>query len=204
MGIKANPDFNDWSQSQEGYGEFQVTQDRGSRADTYAQYLKPILKRENLTIKPKSTAFKIIFEKNKKNKKAMGIRYFEGIDKQNIKEAELKLNGELILSAGAIHSPQILILSGIGAENEIREIDGEVVIPLDGVGKNLQDHPAVLSAFYLKKEHEYMAMTNVFNKAGKIKKLVLFNYLLRRRGHLTTTGYLIVIFKIINYILFLI
>ena len=74
LGYKPNPDFNDWSRSQEGYGEFQVAiTKRGRRADSYRQFLKPVLGRDNLEVVIRSQASKIAFETRNGSPTAVGV-----------------------------------------------------------------------------------------------------------------------------------
>ena len=102
-------------------------------------YLHPALKRKNLSTETNVQVNKILFE----GKKAIGIEY--------LKDGEIitcKSNKEIILSAGAINSPQILMNSGIGDSEELKKHNINIVHELKGVGKNLQDHYGVLNSFY--------------------------------------------------------
>jgi choline dehydrogenase len=129
-GIPANPDYN--GESQEGAGPFQFTIKNGLRHSTASAFLKPILKRPNLTIRTKAQVSKILLE----NDCAIGV---EVLRKKGDVD-QVFANKEIILSAGAFQSPQILMLSGIGAKGELRKFGIESKIDLPGVGKNLQDH----------------------------------------------------------------
>lgn len=93
------------------------------------------------------------------------------------------------MCAGAIHSPSILMLSGVGPASELQDLGIPVVADLKGVGQDLQDHPACLSAVRLKPQYESWCVTDhVYNNRGGIRKRALLNYLLFKRGPLTTTG----------------
>ena len=102
-------------------------------------YLHPVLKRKNLSTEVNVQVNRIIFE----GKKAIGVEF-----QKNGQLQTCKANKEIIISAGAINSPQILMNSGIGDSEELAKHGIEVVHELKGVGKNLQDHYGVLSSFY--------------------------------------------------------
>jgi choline dehydrogenase len=129
LGVPNTEDFNNLTQ--EGVGYYQLTTHKGLRCSTAAAYLKPIKKRQNLTILTNSQACKIIFE----DKKAVGIE----IIRDGVKSI-VRANKEVILSAGAILSPQLLQLSGVGPAPLLREFNIPIVKDLPGVGENLQDH----------------------------------------------------------------
>lgn len=122
-------DYN--AKTQEGVGYFYVTEKDGQRWSNARGYLHPIEKRKNLTIITLAHITKILFEK----KRAIGVRYLK---KAN--EIDIFANKEIILSAGAIGSPQILLLSGIGPRAEIEKHGIPLIHDLPGVGENLQDH----------------------------------------------------------------
>jgi choline dehydrogenase len=129
-GIPANPDYN--GENQEGASPFQFTIKNGLRHSTASAFLKPILKRPNLTIQTSAQVSKILLE----NDRAIGVEVLKkkgGVD-------QIFANKEIILSAGAFQSPQILMLSGIGDKDELQNLGIESKIDLPGVGKNLQDH----------------------------------------------------------------
>jgi choline dehydrogenase len=128
-GLKANDDFN--GESQDGVGLYQVTQRDGMRCSTAAGFLRPALERRNLTVETHLQAHRVMIERGR----AVGIageRFGEPF--------EALAEREVILSAGAYNSPQLLMLSGVGPAEllTIREI--EVAVDLPGVGQNLQDH----------------------------------------------------------------
>ena len=183
-----NPDFNDWSRPQEGYGEFDVTQERGVRADAYRQFLRPALKRENLTVQTGARATRVLFDKGTMRQRAVGVEYRQTGAELLKREALLAPNGEIILCGGAIHSPHLLLLSGIGPKDEILKHGIELIKDIPGVGRSLQDHPAVLSAYTLRPQYADMAVTNVFGKDGKIRRSVLLQYALLKKGPLCTTS----------------
>ena len=128
-GLPFNPDFN--GAVQLGCGLFQVTQKNGRRWSAASAYLHPVAARENLTIVTKAQATRVLIESGR----AVGVEYVRGRRRHVACAAE-----EVVLAAGAINSPQLLLLSGIGPASELRARDVAVVHDLPGVGKNLQDH----------------------------------------------------------------
>jgi choline dehydrogenase len=129
LGVPTTDDFNNLTQ--EGVGYYQLTTHKGFRCSTAVAYLKPVRKRSNLHIWTNSQVCKVIFE----NKKAVGIELVQ----DGIKKI-VRANKEVILSAGAIQSPQILQLSGVGPAKLLKEFNIPLVNDLPGVGENLQDH----------------------------------------------------------------
>jgi choline dehydrogenase len=128
-GYEMNPDMN--GKYQEGFGMYDVTIDKGERASVSKHYLNPAKNRKNLTIFTDSFVEKIIFD----GKKAIGIKV-----KIKDKVENIFVNKEVILSGGSINSPQLLLLSGIGPAEHLKEKGIEVIHNLKGVGRNLQDH----------------------------------------------------------------
>ena len=128
-GYEINQDMN--GKYQEGFGMYDVTINKGERASVSKYYLDPAKKRKNLTIFTNSFVEKIIFE----GKKAIGVEV-----KIKDKVEKIFINKEVILSGGSINSPQLLLLSGIGPAEHLKEKGIEVIHNLQGVGKNLQDH----------------------------------------------------------------
>jgi len=129
IGIPRNDDFN--GASQEGVGYFQLTTRRGLRSSTSACYLRPALRRPNLWVVTDALATRVIIEDGR----AVGIAY-----RQDGEERELRCRREVILSGGAINSPQLLLLSGVGPAAHLAAMGIAVRRDLPGVGRNLQDH----------------------------------------------------------------
>lgn len=124
-----NPDFN--GAAQDGVGTYQNTAKGGFRMSTARAYLRPARRRPNLRVETHALAEKILFE----GRRAVGLRY-----RQNGRRIEAKARCEVILSAGAVNSPQLLQLSGVGPGGLLQDKGIDVVHDLTGVGRNLQDH----------------------------------------------------------------
>ncbi len=118
----------------EGLGVFQSTIRNGRRCSAAVAYLRPAMKRPNLDVTTGALAHRIVLE----GTKAVGVEYSSGGTTQ-VATAER----EVILSGGVINSPQLLMLSGIGDADRLREHGIETVVDLKGVGRNLQDHLSV-------------------------------------------------------------
>ena len=129
LGYKRAEDYN--SEDQEGVGHFQMTMRNGVRCSSAAAFLKPAKSRSNLHIFTGAKTEGLIME----GRRCVGIRV-----RQGSRLIEARAGREVVLSAGALGSPHILMLSGIGAGEELRQHGIEVVKNLPGVGKNLQDH----------------------------------------------------------------
>lgn len=128
-GYLPTQDYN--ARQQEGFGPMHMTVKNGLRWSTANAYLKPVLKRPNLQVITHAMTQRILFE----GKRAVGVSFLK--DGQ---EQQLKARVEVILSAGAIGSPQLLQVSGIGPAAVLQAAGVSVVHDLPGVGENLQDH----------------------------------------------------------------
>jgi choline dehydrogenase-like flavoprotein len=130
-GFRINEDFN--GKDQEGIGIYQVTQLNGERWSAARGYIHPYIgKRQNLRVETAAYATKILFA----GKRAVGIEYM-----QHGQIRRLYANREVILSAGAFQTPQLLMLSGVGAAVDLQKLGIPVICDLPGVGQNLHDHP---------------------------------------------------------------
>ena len=127
--LSVNEDFN--GARQEGMGYYQVTQRNGRRCSAAAAYLNPSRSRPNLAVETDARCEKILFE----DRRAVGVRYRKGRETKVVRARR-----EVIVSAGAFQSPQILMLSGIGPADHLRAHGVEPISDAPGVGKNLQDH----------------------------------------------------------------
>lgn len=136
LGFPVTSDFN--GSNPEGVGFYQINTRGGWRASTANAFLHPALKRKNLMLRTKSQATRVLFE----GARAVGIEYRRGGKLQQVRARR-----EVILSGGAINSPQLLMLSGIGDGAALAQHGISVQCDLPAVGRNLQDHLAV-SYFY--------------------------------------------------------
>jgi choline dehydrogenase len=132
MGYNHNPDFN--AMQQEGAGLYQLTIKDGKRHSAAAAFLLPILKRPNLTTITGALVTRLLFE----GTRTIGVEYLHQDTLHQV-----RINQEVILSAGAFDSPKLLMLSGIGDSEHLQSLGISVVVDLPGVGQNLQDHPIV-------------------------------------------------------------
>jgi choline dehydrogenase len=128
-GFPATRDFN--GAQQEGFGPYQLTIKNGRRWSAAAAYLTPILARKNLTIESNAHVGRVLFE----GTHAVGVEFLR--DKQTSQARAVR---EVILCGGAVNTPQVLLLSGIGDPEILKRFDIPVVTALKGVGRNLQDH----------------------------------------------------------------
>ncbi len=133
MGIPHTPDFN--GQSQIGIGRAQSTIRNGRRCSAAVAYLHPARSRPNLTVETGAHATRIVTAKGR----AVGVEYVKAGRK-----VAVRAEREVILSGGVINSPQLLMLSGIGPADHLRQMGIEPVLDRPRVGKNLQDHLAVV------------------------------------------------------------
>lgn len=186
LGWPARADFNDWGTTQAGYGEFQVMQRKGARCDAAAAYLTPAVRaRPNLTLVAGASVLGVEIEAGA----ARGIRYVRGDPDQAVLSASLAPGGEVLMCAGAVHTPHLLMLSGVGDGRALAAHGIGVKADLPGVGANLQDHPAALVAYTLKPSAGAISVTDqIMHADGRVRARAVLNYALRRRGPLTTTG----------------
>ena len=129
-GMGKNGDYN--GAIQEGAHLMQFTIKNNKRHSTAEAFLKPAMKRSNLTVKTKALVKRVIIE----NGQATGVEVITSYSDSE----RINCSGEVLLSAGTIQSPQILMLSGIGDPTELKRVGIDVLNALPGVGKNLQDH----------------------------------------------------------------
>lgn len=128
-GISPNDDFN--GEHLAGVGPFPVNVTDGRRHSTADGYLEPALGRETLTVETDARATRILFDADR----AVGVEY-----ERDGERVQVRADAEVIVSAGAINSPQLLLLSGIGPATHLRAHGITVVCDLPGVGRNLTDH----------------------------------------------------------------
>lgn len=129
VGLPQNNDFN--AEAQLGLGHYNVTQNRGVRVSAYTAFVEPVLMRENLEVMINTHVPELIIE---------GDKVRGAIIERDGERRELYCKQEVIVSAGAIASPRLLLASGIGPKQELAELGIDCKLDLPGVGKNLQDH----------------------------------------------------------------
>ncbi len=171
-GYDRNPDYN--GARQDGFGYYQVTQKNGRRASTAVSYLDPVLGRANLTVRTHAQAKKLILE----GRRVVGVNY-------DVKGQDLEAHAGagVIVSAGAVQSPQILELSGIGVPEILRGHGIEVRHELAGVGENYRDHYAARLNWRVTQRITLNEDTRGLRLAREALK-----YALTRRGALTFTA----------------
>ncbi len=168
-----NDDFN--GAEQEGLGVYQVTQKNGERWSAARGYLFPYLgKRPNLHVVTQAKVSRIVVE----NGRAVGVEY-----SHKGQTIVVSVNKEVLLSAGAFQSPQVLMLSGIGPRQELEKYSIPVVKDLAGVGENLHDHPDFIFA-YKTKQMEGTFGVSVGGGIDLVKQIG--RYRKERRGLITT------------------
>lgn len=168
-GLKHTTDFN--GASQEGVGYYQLTARNGRRNSSARAYLKPARGRSNLHIVTNALARKIII----KDGVATGVTYQHGN-----KMVTANANCEVILSGGAVNSPQLLQLSGIGPGKRLSDLGIDVNVDLPGVGENLQDHYAARMTYKINRPLTLNDRVATWPR----KALLGAEYILRRTGPL--------------------
>ena len=169
-GIKKTNDFN--RGDNEGVGYFQVTQRNGRRVSTARAFLKPVRKRPNLHILSNAHATKILFE----GKRAVGLEYMRGGVSGTVRATR-----EVIVAAGSIGSPQLLMLSGIGDSAQLSSHGIGTLLHQPSVGANLQDHLAIRTMYHV--QNTVTLNEQVNSRLGRIR--MALQYALSRRGPLT-------------------
>jgi choline dehydrogenase len=170
VGIRKTDDFN--SGDNEGSDYFDVNQKRGVRWSAARGFLKPILHRKNLALVTHAQVERIMIEDGR----AVAVRY-----KRDGETQEARAHGEIVLTAGAIGTPHILELSGVGRPEVLARIDAPLVHALPGVGENLQDHLQLRTIFRVSG-----ARTLNMDYQSLIRRGVMgVDFAFRRRGPLT-------------------
>ena len=179
-GLPRNPDPN--GESQYGCWMSPVTQKDGERCSAAKAFITPVLNRPNLTVLTNTHAEKLLLDTDEKgNKVAYGVSVFP--DNQKTNTAQMIAKREVILSAGAYGSPQLMMLSGIGDRDELSEQSIDCIHHLPGVGKNLQDHITVVPIYRTDSYRETFGTTirgviDIFRG--------IFDWRNKRRGKITT------------------
>ena len=172
-GLSYNGDFN--GECSDGVGPFQVTQKNGRRCSTARGYLTPVLSRPNLTVITGAHATRVVFEQ----RRAVAVEY-----RQMRRTQQVRASREVILSAGAIQSPRLLMLSGVGDGEQLRQAGVEPLHQLPGVGQNLQDHLDVILVQACRLPVSYGITWRNVLRGG----LDLYRYLFPGTGMFTTNG----------------
>ena len=167
-GIPRIPDYN--GPEQDGVSPVQVTQRNGRRFSAADAYLRPNMKRENLNVVTGAQVLRVELD----NERATGVRYRDRRGREQVASADR----EVLVAAGSIGSPQLLMLSGVGPADHLREVGVEAKHDLPGVGQNLQDHPYVVCIW---------ESTLGGSLYGADKPKPLLEWILRRSGPLTST-----------------
>ncbi len=173
LGIPGNTDFN--GARQEGVGYFQTTSRRGRRSSAATAYLKPNRGRQNLNVVTRAHVSRLVVSEGR----ATGIEWLE---REVPRSADCR--GEIVLAGGAINSPQLLQLSGIGPGEVLGELGIEVVQDMAGVGRDLQDHYQVRSIWEIKGARSLNS--DVHNPF--LKLMIGLQYALKRSGPLTISA----------------
>ncbi|XP_028132248.2 glucose dehydrogenase [FAD, quinone] [Diabrotica virgifera virgifera] len=161
-----------------GFAIAQTTNRNGSRMSTAKAFLRPFVGRKNLHILLNATVTKVLV--NSKTKEAYGVELLRAGVKSSIYASK-----EVIISGGAVNSPQILLLSGIGPREELKKVKVPVVHDLPGVGKNLQNHVAFFINFFLNDTN-----TTPLNWATAMEYLLFRDGLMSGTGISEVTGFI--------------
>jgi choline dehydrogenase len=174
LGYPINDDFN--GPQQEGFAKNQFTIKNGKRMSTAETYLRPVMGRDNLHVLTNAHVTRILFDVDGDEKRASGVEYLHSGKKHRITASR-----EVLLSAGAIGSPHILMLSGIGPENQLDKFGINKIHHLPAVGQNLIDHYGLVYRYsinesiglHLDKSDPYTtfaqnAFSYLFNSSGPL------------------------------------
>jgi choline dehydrogenase-like flavoprotein len=170
LGLPRNADFN--GTTTYGVGSYQLSIDNGWRQSSAVAFLRPARKRRNLTVASNTLATRVLFE----GRRAVGVEWQRDGTTQRVRAAR-----EVILAAGAIQSPQLLQLSGLGPPGLLRRLGIPIVSALRGVGENLQDHYQARTIVRLR---ERMSLNDAVRNPLRLAGMGA-EWLLRRSGPLT-------------------
>ncbi|HWA62253.1 MAG TPA: choline dehydrogenase [Caulobacteraceae bacterium] len=178
-GLPRNDDVN--GADQEGVAYYQLTVKNGQRCSAAVAYLHPAMGRANLTVETNALAARVLFD----GKRAVGVEYLQGGERKVAKAAR-----EVILAGGAVNSPQLLQLSGVGPAGLLKDHGIEVVADLPGVGANLQDHYVMTETWRLKPG---TVSVNELTKGARFLGETM-KYVFQRKGLLTLSAAHIAVF----------
>lgn len=182
-GYPINTDFN--GPQQEGIGVYQVTHRDGERFSAAKAYVTPHLGRSNLQVVTGALTTRVLTETDGGQVRATGIEYRPDGGRGPLQSLRLRPGGEVVLSAGAFGSPQLLMLSGIGPAEHLRGLGIAVVRELPGVGGNLHDHPDVVMVVEAPKATELFGLS----LAGAARMLRGIGEWRRSRSGMLTTNF---------------
>ena len=165
-GYPATDDVNGYQQ--EGFGRMDMTVGGGRRASASNAYLRPAMRRPNVTVRTQCLATRILFE----GRRATGLQYRRGGEEKTVRAGR-----EVLICGGSINSPQLLKLSGLGPETELRAHGIRVFQHLPGVGENLQDHLEFYFQVACTQPVSLYSVLNPFSKA-----LIGLRWLMRKDG----------------------
>ena len=131
-GFARTDDFN--GASQEGFGEYQVTQKGGRRWSTADAYLRPAMERPNVEVRTDALVLRLVAQSGR----VVGVEIADSTGRSVV-----RASSEVIVSAGAVGTPHLLMRSGIGPAHHLRDVGVDVVLDSPAVGQNLSDHPVV-------------------------------------------------------------
>ncbi|HET6951300.1 MAG TPA: GMC family oxidoreductase N-terminal domain-containing protein [Acidimicrobiales bacterium] len=177
-GHARNPDYN--GERQQGVALAQVSQRKGMRSSTARGYLAPVRKRPNLTVRTGAIVTRVVLD----GTRAAGVEYRHDGGPHQARAAT-----EVILSAGSLVTPKLLMLSGIGPADHLREHDIEVRVALPGVGANLQEHAYAML--------RYRTTAGTLGEELRPRRAIkhALDFALRRRGAITMAGGAAVVFS---------
>ena len=173
VGIARNPDYN--GRTQEGVGYYQVTARRGRRCSAAVAFLRPAMQRPNLRVITRALAERVLFA----GRRAVGVSFREAGVPRMVRAAR-----EVVLSGGAINSPQLLLLSGVGPAAHVQEMGIAPVHDLPGVGQNLQDH---FQTRFVYRCRYPVTVNDIMMSRVKMARMAL-QYALFRTGPLTVSA----------------
>jgi choline dehydrogenase/4-pyridoxate dehydrogenase len=150
---------------QEGFGRLQMTIRDGRRCSAATAYLRPAMPRPNLTVEVGALATRVAFE----GTRAVGVEFAKGGQRSTVRAER-----EVILSGGVINTPQLLMLSGIGAPDDLRAHGIAAKVALPGVGQNLQDHASVILMYRRKEPGPFHRLMRVDRIARELANAYLF------------------------------
>ena len=168
-GYPVTRDFNGYQQ--EGVGPYHLTIRDGERCSVALSYLAPVLDRPNLRVLSNAHAGRVVLE----NRRAVGVEFSAGPGKPT---QTVRAKREVLLTAGAFQSPHLLLLSGIGPADELKQAGVTVEVDAPEVGKNLQDHLDVCVIYEMTKP------ISMYSKTKGLKQpMIGLQYLLAKQGH---------------------